>query len=119
LFAVVQIGGHQYKVVVGDSLTVNPINAVVGSQIRLHKVLLVGGKQFTAIGRPLVSNAVIEATVEEHVDSKRLTVFKKKRRKGYRRWKSVRTPITSLRISKIHFDQPAVDAAKERVVAIE
>lgn len=117
IFAVVQIGGKQYKITVGDQLTVERIKADVGSSILLHKTLLVGGKDFTAIGRPLVQGCRVLATIEQHTHAKKVIVFKKKRRKGYRRWKGHEQLITTLRIDDIEYDSKTPNPT--RVVAIE
>lgn len=117
IFAVVQIEGKQYKITVGDQLVVNRIKADVGSSIQLHKTLLVGGKDFTAIGRPIVSDCKVFATIEQHTHAKKVIVFKKKRRKGYRRWKGHEQLITTLRIDDIEFD--STTPKPQRVVAIE
>jgi len=120
LFAVVHVGGKQYKVVKGDLLTVNRIPVDVGTQISLDKVLLVGGKAFTAIGRPLVANAKVLATVEQQTRSAPVIVFKMKRRKGYRRWKTFSALVSTLRIDDVIYDVDQAQVVREeRVVAVE
>eukprot|EP00796_Vickermania_ingenoplastis_P008947 gene8948-6278_t len=64
-FAVVYCGNHQYKVTPGDIILVQRLRAEIGSRIRLRKVLMVAGERFTAVGRPLLENAVVTADVEE------------------------------------------------------
>jgi large subunit ribosomal protein L21 len=120
IFAVVSIGGKQFKVVEGDELTVNRIPVDVGTKIVFRKVLLVGGKQFTAIGRPIVQNATVTATVEQQARTSPVIVFKMKRRKGYRRWNQFRALVSTVRINKVEYnvDQEPV-ARQERVVSIE
>jgi len=100
-FAVVKVGGTQYKVVEGDQILVIKLDAPVGEKIILDKVLLVGSPTFTAIGTPIVPEAKVWATVEEQTLSDKVTVFKKKKRKNYRRNRGVRHPITILRIDHI------------------
>lgn len=118
IFAVVQVGGHQYKVTEGEHIIVDQIPIEVGTEIILNKVLLVGGQTFTAIGTPLVSQAVVNAVVEEQTRSGRQIIFKKKRRKSYKRFKTHSQPVTVLKISKITFATPS-SLPNERVVAIE
>jgi hypothetical protein len=86
----------------------------------LDKVLLIGTKTETAIGTPILESAKVYATVEEQAKSEKVIVFKKKRRKNYRRFKGHRQQITTLRILDICFDRYAVQAlnsAKEEKTA--
>lgn len=76
----------------------------IGNEIVLKKVLLVGTREWTAIGVPLLENARVYATVEEQTLTQKVLVFKYKRRKNYRRLRGVRTPYTLLRITDIVFD---------------
>lgn len=120
LYAVVHIGGKQYKVVKGDLLTVDRIPVDVGTQISLDKVLLVGGKSFTAVGRPLVSDAKVLATVEQQTRTAPVIVFKMKRRKGYRRWNTSQALVSTVRIDDVKYEVDAVQVVREeRVVAVE
>ncbi|XP_028397028.1 50S ribosomal protein L21, mitochondrial-like [Dendronephthya gigantea] len=103
IFAIVYIGGSQFKVAMNDIIIVNKLNAEVGSKIKLEKVLLVGGEHFTIVGRPLVEcNTVdVQATIMEHTKTEKIIVFKKKRRKGYKRTQGHRQALSVLRINKI------------------
>ena len=83
MFAVVRLLGQQHKVSVNDRIMVEQIPFEVGQQIRLDDILMVGTPDYTAIGRPSVGNASVLATVEEHSQSEKVIIFKKKRRKGY------------------------------------
>ncbi|KAL9644666.1 hypothetical protein ABK040_005023 [Willaertia magna] len=107
-FAVVQVEGHQYKVTNGDRITVNRIPIEVGTQISLDKILLVGAKDFTAIGRPIVEGAKVLATVEQHTRTAYVIAFKKRRRKMSKRWKGNQQPITTLRIDDVQFNTEVV-----------
>jgi len=117
IFAVVQMGGKQYKITPNDLISVERILADVGSSILLNKILLVGGKDFTAIGRPMVSNVTVLATVEQQRKAEKVIVFKKHKRKRYRRWKGHQQLITVLRIEDIQFEKPKIE--KSRVVSVE
>uniref|UniRef100_A0A023EIK7 Large ribosomal subunit protein bL21m n=1 Tax=Aedes albopictus TaxID=7160 RepID=A0A023EIK7_AEDAL len=104
LFAVVQLCGKQFKITSGDVIIVEgywpPTN---GDQIRLDKVLLAGGKDFSLIGRPLVPQGLVEvrATIIEKSLSHTKTHFRKKRRKQYMRINFFRTQQTMIRINSI------------------
>ncbi|PRP73548.1 hypothetical protein PROFUN_02557 [Planoprotostelium fungivorum] len=101
-FAVVHIGGHQYKVTHGDTVVTNRVlGPDIGTNIRLEKVLLIGTKDTTVIGTPVVENAYVEATVEEHSLAEKVIVFKKKRRKNYQRTNGFRQQVTALRIGHV------------------
>lgn len=123
-FAVVQLAGKQYRVANGDKIVVQshfPKEVVPGTQIVLNKILLVGGKDFTVVGRPMVTchGATVLATVEEMTRARKLIVFKMKRRKRYRRWKIHRQLISVLNVDEVQFNLPAVDEQSEKIVAVE
>ncbi|CAK9155477.1 unnamed protein product [Ilex paraguariensis] len=81
-----------------------------GIRVILNKVLLVGTKTSTYIGKPVVSNAVVHAVVEEQGLNKKVIVFKYKKKKNYRRNIGHRQPNTRIRIIGItgYQDSPAV-----------
>ncbi|XP_068710636.1 large ribosomal subunit protein bL21m-like [Montipora foliosa] len=109
IFAVVHIGGRQFKITVNDTIVIHRIDADTGDRIRIEKVLMIGGENFSVIGTPLLARdlAKIEATVVEKTKSPKVIVFKKKRRKGYKRTQGHRQDITVLRINSIHV-QPSL-----------
>ncbi len=100
MYAIVKIGGHQYKVSENDTIFVNRLSE--DDKITLEDVLLVkDSKGKVKIGKPVVKGAKVEATVLEHLKSDKVIVFKKKRRKGYQVKRGHRQPITQLQIDKI------------------
>ncbi|OIW06563.1 hypothetical protein TanjilG_03957 [Lupinus angustifolius] len=102
LFAVVMIGGRQYIVHPGRWLVVQRLKgAKAKDKIALHKVLLVGTDTTTYIGKPIVTNAVVYATVEEQGLDDKVIVFKYKRKKHYKRTIGHRQPNTRIRINSI------------------
>lgn len=103
-FAIVHLSGAQHKITPGDVLITEKLDAEVGDEIVLDKVLLLGTKTWTAIGTPMVENAKVYAVVEEQSLTDRIIVFKKKRRKNYRRTKGHRQDITTLRITGVSYD---------------
>ena len=107
-FAVVVMGSKQYKVSPGDRIMVDRIQGPdIGERISLKKVLLAGSKEYTAIGRPLLGSCRVFAEVEEHIRTEKVIVFKKKRRKNYRRRRGVRTAATVMRITDLQFSPDA------------
>ena len=100
-FAIVHLSGKQYKVAPDDLICVEKLDMPVGTTLAAKRVLLVGELGSTVIGSPLINDAAVHATVEEQGYGKKVIVFKKKRRKGYRRWKGHRARLTLLRINSI------------------
>uniref|UniRef100_A0A0D6R5R0 Large ribosomal subunit protein bL21m n=2 Tax=Araucaria cunninghamii TaxID=56994 RepID=A0A0D6R5R0_ARACU len=102
IFAVIQVGSHQFKVCSGDRIVVEKLKfADVNQKILLNKVLMLGTKSQTIIGRPILPNAAVYALVEEQALGAEVIIFKKKRRKNYRRMNYHRQELTRLRIYDI------------------
>lgn len=109
LFAVVHLAGKQFKVTPGDILIIEgywpPQN---GDKIRLDKVLLAGGKDFSLVGTPLVQPGLVDvqATIIEKTLSHTRTHFKSKRRKQFMRMNFYRSENTMVRINSIELTRP-------------
>ena len=84
MFAIVKTGGKQYRVGVGDQITVERLVGEVGAAISLDQVLAVGGDA-PKIGTPVVAGASVTAKIVQQPRGTKIIVFKKKRRKNYRR----------------------------------
>jgi len=115
LFAVVHICGKQFKVTDNDLVLIDgcwPPN--VGDRIKLQKVLLVGGKDFTLIGRPVLDPDTVQvtATVVDKDLSHTRTNFERIKRKQYMRINFIRKEITMLRINSVFITQN-IDNRKE------
>ncbi|KAK3025410.1 hypothetical protein RJ639_040836 [Escallonia herrerae] len=111
IFAVVMIGSRQYIVFPGRFLYTQRLKgANANDKIILNKVLLVGTKTSTYIGKPIVPNAAVHAVVEEQGLDPKVVVFKYKKKKNYRRNIGHRQPNTRIRIIGItgYQDSPAV-----------
>ena len=76
----------------------------VGEQICLNDVLLVGTTEYTAVGRPSISNARVYATLQEEALTEKVIIFKKRRRKGYQKNAGHRQTVSILKIDKIEHD---------------
>lgn len=102
MYAIVEIGGKQFRVAKDQSLKVPKINADSGSSVSFDRVLFfsddAGKNQF---GQPLVNGIMISATVVEHGRDKKIIVFKKKRRKGYQVKNGHRQGFTVIKINDI------------------
>ena len=100
MYAVIKTGGKQYRVSEGDVLRVEKLPGDVGSSIELDEVLMVGGDN-AKVGTPTVSGAKVQAEILAQDRSKKIIVFKKKKRKNYRRKNGHRQPFTELRITGV------------------
>ncbi|REJ79837.1 MAG: 50S ribosomal protein L21 [Acidobacteria bacterium] len=103
MFAVIETGGKQYRVEEGDLLDVErlPGDLEAGSNFEFDRVLMVGGSGEPKLGTPLVDGAKVEASLVDAVRGKKIIVFKKKRRKGYRRTRGHRQDLHRVRIDSI------------------
>jgi large subunit ribosomal protein L21 len=104
MYAVIKTGGKQYRVAQGDVIKVERLGAEVGQTIAFDHVLMVGSDGAGAelrIGTPLVEGAQVTAQVLEQAKAPKIIVFKKKRRKNYRRKRGHRQLQTVLRIQDI------------------
>jgi ribosomal protein L21 len=117
-FAVVQIHDRQYKVTEDDLVMVDKLHVDVGQRILLDRVMLVGEREQTVIGRPIIPGASVSAIIEEQAQTQKVRIFKKHRRRNYKRTKGFRALVTVLRIESITpgtivGSQPAAAAASE------
>jgi len=101
MYAVVRTGGKQLRVAPGDAVRVEKLPGAVGDRIELEEVLLVGGDGDARIGTPLVEGAKVVATITAQGRGDKITVFKMKRRKGYRRKAGHRQFYTEVRVDGI------------------
>ncbi|KAF8818666.1 50S ribosomal protein L21 [Rickettsia endosymbiont of Cardiosporidium cionae] len=101
MFAVVKCGSKDYKVSAGDVIDVEKLDRTVGSVIKLDQVLLRSSGKKLEIGYPAVKGLVVEASIVEHFKDRKILVFKKKRRKNYRRKNGHRQNLTKIKIIKI------------------
>ena len=97
MHAVLEAGGAQYRVRVGDVISTDRVGTDVGSVHEFGSVLHVGSK----VGLPYISGASVKAEVLEHTRGKKIIVFKKKRRKNYRRKHGHKQDISVLRVVDI------------------
>ena len=113
MFAVIRTGGKQYRVAPNDVIEIEKIAGNPGDIVELGEVLLLGGDEPKA-GKPLISGALVAAEVVEQGRGEKIIVFKKKRRKGYRRTKGHRQLLTTIRITEILTDgkKPSKQAEK-------
>lgn len=106
-YAIIDLGGAQHRVAPGETIRVNRLAAAGaekgkdGRKIDIERILLVNVDGACKVGSPLVEGATVKATVLGEEQGKKVLVFKKKRRKQYRRLRGHRQRYTSLRIDEI------------------
>lgn len=101
MYAIVRTGGKQYQVATGDQVRVEKLEGSVGDSIDLNDVLMVVDGEEVKIGQPVLDNAKVTAKIAEQGKGKKVIIFKKKRRKGYRLKKGHRQSYTALKIEEI------------------
>jgi large subunit ribosomal protein L21 len=101
-YAIIETGGKQYRVSVGDRLSVEKLPVAAGETITFDRVLLLGGDGDTRVGTPVVEGASVAATVEETYRGEKIVVFKYKPKKHYRRRNGHRQTLTRLNITAIN-----------------
>jgi len=120
MFAVVKTGGKQYRVTPGDVIVVEKLLGDTGAKITLDQVLMVcdDGKSLE-VGSPLLSNAGVNCEILDQFRGNKVIVFKKKRRKGYKRTKGHRQEQTVLRVIDINGKGAVKPATKEKLTKKE
>ncbi|MBT8002237.1 MAG: 50S ribosomal protein L21, partial [Rhodospirillales bacterium] len=101
MYAVVKTGGKQYRVSKDDVILVEKLAADKGSAVELDQVLMLDDGKEAQVGTPLVDGARVAATVLDQTRGDKVIIFKKKRRKDYKRTKGHRQHLTVLRITDI------------------
>lgn len=124
MYAIVDIAGQQFKVKAGQKLKVHRLEAEEGKHVELGNVLLVSNGDKVSVGTPTVEGFRIAAKVMSHGKGDKILVFKKKRRKGYKKMNGHRQYLTELWIESIlgkgeKFDASKSTAPKPRVIVAE
>lgn len=101
MYAIVEIAGKQYKVEENASIVTDRLPGEAGETVEIDRVLMVVDGEKVQVGKPTVEGAKVKARIEKTFKGPKVIVFKKKRRKGYRRTRGHRQPLTSLQIEAI------------------
>ena len=101
MYAVIQTGGKQYRVAIGDRLQVESLVAEPGENIELDKVLMISDEGNVQVGTPLLDGQSVSAQVVDHGRGEKIKVFKMQRRQGYRRTQGHRQNFTEIEITSI------------------
>lgn len=121
MYAVIMTGGKQYRVKEGDLLAVEKLDLEPGRKAQFDRVLLIEDGANVQVGTPVLDNAMVLALVLENFKDEKVLVFKKKRRKQYRRTRGHRQQLTKVRITKITADRTQItadDLAEEKIVPV-
>lgn len=101
MYAIIETGGKQYRVETGTLVQVESLPGEVGATVELAQVRLVHGEKGLEIGQPLVKGASVKGEIIAQDRTRSITIFKKQRRKNYRRTNGHRQGFTKLRITGI------------------
>lgn len=101
MYAVLETGGKQYRVQVGDEINVEKLGIEADQEVVFDKVLAVGEGSDVKIGTPYVEGATVRGTVVENGKGKKVIVFKYKPKKDYRKKRGHRQPYTTVKINAI------------------
>lgn len=101
MYAVIETGGKQYRVLEGDTVFVEKLDVSEGDELTFDKVVAVGKDDGFVVGAPYVEGAKVTATVVKNGKSKKIMVFKYKAKKNERKRQGHRQPYTKVEIKKI------------------
>jgi large subunit ribosomal protein L21 len=101
MYAIIETGGKQYRAEPNGILQVESLEGDVGSIIQFDSVRFVHTDQAPIVGTPMIPDAVVKGEIIRHARTRSITIFKKKRRKNYRRTKGHRQGFTQVRITEI------------------
>ena len=100
-YAVIRTGGKQYRVAPGDVIRVEKLAGEPGAEVEFTEVLMTADDGAVQVGTPLVAGARVTGQVVQQGKAKKILVFKKKRRKNYRRHQGHRQQFTAVRVTQI------------------
>jgi len=101
MYAVLETGSKQYRVVAGDTLQIERLAIEAGQPVTFDRVLLVNNDGKLTVGSPTVASATVVADVVEHIRGEKKIAFKMKRRKGYHKTVGHRQELTVVKIKEI------------------
>jgi large subunit ribosomal protein L21 len=100
-YAVIRTGGKQYRVEPGDVIRVESLAGDVGAEVRFEEVLLRATDAGLTVGSPLVADAAVAGRIVGQGRAKKILVYKKKRRKNYRRRAGHRQAVTTVEVLSV------------------
>ncbi len=112
MYAIVDIAGQQFKVEKGQELFVHRLEGEKGDKLGFDKVMLIDHDGKTTVGTPVIEGARVEGTIVDHLRGDKVFVFKKKRRKGYKKFNGHRQYLSLVKIEEIVEKGPKAKAKK-------
>ncbi len=101
MYVIVDIQGQQFKVEQDQKLFVHRINADQGAEVEFDKVMLVDNEGAVTVGAPVIEGAKVVVEILSHVKGDKVLIFKKKKRKGYRKLNGHRQQFSEVRVKEI------------------
>lgn len=101
MYAIIRSGGKQFRAEPGQTIKVPSIAAEIGDQVQFEEVLIAGDEANVQVGVPVLSGAMVTGEVVKHGKTRKVIIFKWKRRKNYRRKQGHRQGYTEVRIGEI------------------
>ncbi|MFH1282534.1 MAG: 50S ribosomal protein L21 [bacterium] len=101
MYAIVKTGGKEYNVSKGSIIEVEKLNGKIGEEVILDKVLLTADNDNVNVGKPYVDGAQVIAEIRSQKKGKKIIVFKRKPKKGYKKKQGHRQLLTELKIKDI------------------
>jgi len=101
MYAIVDIAGQQFKVEKGQEIFVHRLEGEKGAKLGFDKVMLIDNEGKTIVGTPVIDGAHVEGTIVDHLRGDKVFVFKKKNRKGYKKFNGHRQYLSLVKIEDI------------------
>jgi large subunit ribosomal protein L21 len=101
MYAIVDIAGQQFKVEKGQELFVHRLEGEKGAKLDFDKVMLIDNDGKTVVGTPVIEGAMVHGTIMDHQRGDKVYVFKKKRRKGFKKFNGHRQDFSLIKIEDI------------------
>ncbi len=101
MYAVIKTGGKQYRVAANDKILIEKLDGAAGDHVNFVEVLMVGNGASVEVGAPFVAGATVVGEIEKQARGPHIIIFKKRRRKHYRRRNGHRQDLTAITITEI------------------
>ena len=119
MYTIVDIAGKQFKIEKGQEIFVNRLDGEEGSKISFNDVLLIDNDGKIDVGTPLIEGASVSAKIISHLKGDKVLVFKKKRRKGYKKTTGHRDYLTKILIENIKVEAAKPKKTVEKVAEVK